>query len=192
MNPVTLAGYVHGIDPIAPQKEDAHRALLAREWFALNGPADAQPLPLPASSDVRTTLLLYIVSLYARSLDGRNYDVNEHPPFNDYVSGVLWEAERVNGDIGVLPPYRPHELPKLKKRFPPRELIGMGPGFCWLPPKLWAEVMPDYRRSRARQKDLEKRAQHPNSPHILDSVKRAAALAESYYGPAKSHAQPEN
>ena len=45
-NPVTGAGYVHGVDPIAEQKEAAYRALLAREWFAINGPADAQPLPV--------------------------------------------------------------------------------------------------------------------------------------------------
>ena len=33
-NPVTGQGYVRGVDPIAPQKEAAYRALLAREWFA--------------------------------------------------------------------------------------------------------------------------------------------------------------
>ena len=152
-NPVTGAHYIHGADPIGPQKMDAYRALLAREWFALNGPTEAQPLPLwcDERKDLKrdSRLLAYIVALYARSLDGRNYDVKEHPTFADYVSGVLWEAERVDGDIGVLPNYRPGELPKLKKRFPPRELAGMGPGFGWLPAKQHAETMASYRGSRS-------------------------------------------
>ncbi len=152
-NPVTGAGYIHGVEPVAPQKEAARRALLAREWFATYGPADAQPLPLwcDQGKDLgpARALLRYIVRLYARSLDCRNYDVTKHPLFADYASGVLWEAERADGIIGKLP-ICPAELPKLKKRFPPRELAGMGPGFCWLPPKLYAETMPDYRREMAR------------------------------------------
>ena len=40
-NPVTGGRFVYGIEPIEPQKEAACRALLAREWFAVNGPADA-------------------------------------------------------------------------------------------------------------------------------------------------------
>ena len=74
----------------------------------------------PANLPSGLGLLAYIVRLYARSLDCRNYDVRGHPPFADYVSGVLWEAERVDGIIGKLRIY-PAELPKLKKRFPPRE-----------------------------------------------------------------------
>jgi hypothetical protein len=45
-NPVTGGGYVHGEDPVEPQKMRARCALLAREWFAEYGPADVQPLPL--------------------------------------------------------------------------------------------------------------------------------------------------
>ena len=37
-NPVTGQYYVRGVDPIAPQKEAAYRALLAREWFAFTAP----------------------------------------------------------------------------------------------------------------------------------------------------------
>jgi hypothetical protein len=43
-NPVTGAAYVQGEDPIKPQKKAARRILLQIEHFALNGPADAQPL----------------------------------------------------------------------------------------------------------------------------------------------------
>jgi hypothetical protein len=46
-NPVTGGRFIYGIEPIEPQKEAAYRALLAREWFALNGPADAPQLPIP-------------------------------------------------------------------------------------------------------------------------------------------------
>ena len=46
VNPVTSGGFVWGIDPIATQKKEAIAALLAREWFAVNGPPDAPLLPL--------------------------------------------------------------------------------------------------------------------------------------------------
>jgi hypothetical protein len=130
--------------------------------------------------------LLYIVALYGRSLEGENYDVNEHPPFADYVSGVLWEAERVDGIIGTLPSY-PTELPELKKRFPPRELPGMGPGFCWLSPEEYPNFMQRYRRNRARQAELNKKVQRmrlapiDESARIPATVRRAEALAESFY-----------
>jgi hypothetical protein len=149
--PVIGGHYVSGSDPIEREKETAVRALLARDWFADNGPPDGPPLPL--SHDEREDmkggrgLLNYIFALYARSLEGRDYDVKEHPSPANYVSGVLWEAERVAGDIGALPAY-PGELAELRKRFPPRKLAGIGPGFCWEPPKLHAQTMASYRRSR--------------------------------------------
>ena len=149
-NPVTGAGYVHGVDPIAEQKEAAYRALLAREWFAINGPADAQPFPVSYQEreDLKGRgLLPHIVAWYARSLEGREYDVKEHPPFADYVSGVLWEAELPVGSFASIPNYPPDELPELKKRFRPRMLKGMGPCLYWLPPKLHAEIMASVRRS---------------------------------------------
>jgi hypothetical protein len=93
-------------------------------------------------------LLYYILALYARSLEGRRYNLEEHPPFSDYASGVLWEAERIDGEIGTLPNYP--ELAELKKRYPPARLAGIGPGFRWQPPKLHAQTMASYRRSRRR------------------------------------------
>jgi hypothetical protein len=153
--PVVGGHYVSGEEPIRlmrEMREKAVRAVLAREYFALNGPPECQPLPL--SYDEREDmkgrgLLNYIGGkLYARSLEGRDYDVKEHPPCSDYISGVLWEAERVDR-IGVLP-NDPGQLADLKKRYPPAKLAGIGPGFCWLPPKLHAQTMASYRRSRAR------------------------------------------
>jgi hypothetical protein len=151
--PVVGGHYVSGEDPIDEMGEKAVRGLLAREWFTINGPPDLSPLPL--SYDEREDmkrgrgLLNYIFALYARSLEGRDYDLKEHPPLFGYVSGVLWEAERVDGEIGTLPDY-PDELAELKKRYSPAMLAGMGPGFCWEPPKLHAQTMASYRRSRRR------------------------------------------
>jgi hypothetical protein len=45
-NPVTGAHYIGKLDPTATQKRDARAALLAREHFALHGPAGAPPLPV--------------------------------------------------------------------------------------------------------------------------------------------------
>ena len=44
--PVLGGSYVPGEDNIKPMKKLARAALLAREWFAIHGPADAPPLPL--------------------------------------------------------------------------------------------------------------------------------------------------
>ena len=142
-NPVTGAHYIHGVDPIGPQKEAARRALLIREWFAIYGPADAQPFPVShrEREDLKGRgLLPHIVAWYARSPD----DVKEHPSFADYARGVLWEAEF---GFLTLPNYPPDKVRKLKKRFPPRMLKGMGPGLCWLPPKLHREIMASVRQS---------------------------------------------
>jgi hypothetical protein len=46
INPITAGGFVKGLDPIAEQKVDAVVALLAQEWFEVNGPPDAPLLPL--------------------------------------------------------------------------------------------------------------------------------------------------
>ena len=132
------------------QKDEACCALLAREWFKFNGPADAQPFPI--SYDERealkgTGLLPHIVAWYARSLEGRDYDWDEHPPFADYVSGVLWEAELKNGSFVNLPNYPPEQLRELKMRFPPRMLKGMSAGAMWLPPKQHRKAMASLRRS---------------------------------------------
>jgi hypothetical protein len=159
--PIFGGSYVRGVDPIDGVKEMAFRALLAREHFACNCPPDVAPLPL--SDGERDTLkghgpLPYILSLFSASLDRRNYDLNEHPPFADYVSGVLWGAERPDGDIVTLPQlFRDEQLAELKKRFPPRRLPGLGVGFCWKPPKLRAEEIAKYRRNRARHARIKSR-----------------------------------
>ena len=196
-NPVTGQDYVRGADQIAPEKEAAYRALLAREWFAFTAPPDATPLPINVydREDWKRTgrLLDYIIALYARSLDGR-YDVKEHPTFADYVSGVPWESEHVQGG-GSLPIY-PDELPRLKKRFPPRELEGMESGFCWCPPKRKKQAKKSGRLNQARYDEIKRQQlKHAKSINtqathttpidelmrIPEAVRRAAALANSFY-----------
>ena len=147
--PIVGGHYVSGFDPIKRMKKTAVRALVARDRFADNGPPDAQSLPLSYDERERLKghgLLNYIVALYARSLEGRDYDLQAHPSFSDYAGGVLWEAER--GEIGTLP--YSDELAELKKRYPPAMLAGIGPGFYWQSPKLHAQSMASFRRNRRR------------------------------------------
>jgi hypothetical protein len=182
-NPVTRAGYIHGEDPIEPQKEEARRALFNREWFAMYGPGDLQPLPIsPEEWDPLRgrDLLHYVFALYARSLDGK--DPREHPTFEDYASGVLWEAEHGSGRIPG-----GDQREELKKRFPPRKLAGMGPGLSWLPPELYKEWRADCRRRSKRAalvRKLTKQSDKKSMSHdsftdesviIPESVRRAAA-----------------
>jgi len=133
-NPVTGAGYLHGEDPIEPQKRVARRALLAREWFALNGPADAQPLPL-AERDIaerkyarggKLPSLNYIVALFAYSLRDNDWDINSHPNFDDYARGLLLSEEL---------PTNIFDFEELHTRYKPRLLPGLDLYWgSWEPP----------------------------------------------------------
>jgi hypothetical protein len=104
------------------------KAKLAREAFALNGPPDAPPLPIGYNEREHTKGLGWlgkIVGLYARSLENRKYDLQEHPSFDDYARGVM--ASEHNGLTEM------KEDEQLKKRFSPRQLKGLGPGLYWEP-----------------------------------------------------------
>jgi hypothetical protein len=115
----------------------ACKALAARDWFAINGPPDAPPLPL--SYDEREELkhggLDHIVAWYARSLAALDFDVDKHPSFHDYACGAL-----ASGRI----PWREDAL---EKRFSPRMLDGLGSGLYWAPEQPQREAV---RRARAR------------------------------------------
>jgi hypothetical protein len=155
--PVLGGHYVPGLDRTVRMKEKARRALAAREWFAVHGPADAPRLPLSYNEreDLKLKIggLSTIVALYARSLDGRNYDVKEHPSFEDYACGIM--ASEFNG----YPNMRENE--QLRDRFPPRVLPGLSPGLCWQPPEEHARTMESYRRSTARWDEPSKTAARP-------------------------------
>ena len=149
--PVVGGYYVPGEDEERPLKKKACAALAAIELFAENGPADAQPLPVPYHEEIRPGHYEEIIRMYSCSLSGRGYDIKEHPSFSDYVSGVLWEM-KVGGFAAR--PCHPNDvlaLEALEKRFPPRMLEGMGPSCMWEPPELHAKTMEQLRRSRARK-----------------------------------------
>jgi hypothetical protein len=142
-NPVIGGGFVWGVDPIGEQKEAAVTALRAREWFAVNGPPDAPPLPL-SHNDVedyrRARGLTGLVGFYARSLARLGHDVRRHPSFDDFGRGLMaidtgaWGIEKDEN---------------LKRRFPPRPLPGMTSGAYWAPAKEQEEPMASYRRERS-------------------------------------------
>jgi hypothetical protein len=126
-NPITDGGFVKGLDPIATQKKEAIAALLAREWFAINGPHDAPPLPLYDVDSYRDARgLKGVVGFYARSLSRQEYDVCNHPSFDDFARGLMaLAAER--GLWGL------ENDETLMRRFPPRPLVGMMPSAYWDP-----------------------------------------------------------
>jgi hypothetical protein len=141
-NPVHGGWFVHGEDPIAPQKRKARRALLAREWFYEFGPHDVPPLPLShwEIDDMRyKNPFDHLIASFAVSLRRQDYDVNIHPSFEDYASSVL------------VSDYAPDFLKNdedLCKRYPPRAFCTIGRGLCWEPP----EVNESNRRIIARRK----------------------------------------
>jgi hypothetical protein len=132
--PVVGGSYVVGEDRTKKMGELAVRALLARAWFAENGPPGLPPLPL--SYEEREALkngsITHFLAWYARSLDGLNYDVERHPSFKKYVAGVLYAAEK--GELVDLSFMDPAYVDELKNGFPPRELKGLGSGPSWKPP----------------------------------------------------------
>jgi hypothetical protein len=141
-NPVTGGGFVWGLDPIATQKKEAVALLRARECFAVDGPPDAPPLPLNLADRDRyrdARGLAGIVGFYARSLSRQGYDVQKHPPFDDFARGLmalavekgLWNLEKDEDLI---------------RRFPPRRLEGMTPSAFWAPPEEYERIMASYRR----------------------------------------------
>jgi hypothetical protein len=133
-NPITGGGFVWGLDPIGPQKTYAIGALRAQEWFAVNGPEDAPPFPLSgndAEEYRRARGLKGVVGFYARSLSRQDYDVRNHPSFDDFARGLM----AINtGGWGI------EKDEDLKRRFPPRALEGMTPSAFWAPPEEYKEL----------------------------------------------------
>jgi hypothetical protein len=151
VNPITAGGFVKGLDPIATQKKEAIAALLAREWFAVNGPPDAPPLPLSHADvdDYRNARgLKGVVGFYARSLSrqgyGRKrYDVCKHPSFDDFGRGLMVIAT----EKGL---WQLEEDETLIRRFPPRPLMGMRPSAYWDPREEYEETIARLREERRR------------------------------------------
>ena len=148
-NPVTGGRYVYGGDPIEQQKAEARRALLAREWFAIVGPKDMQPLPisdeeienLKYALDSKQPARNFILSCFGDSLRLNDHDLKSHPSFEAFARGIM--ASEHTPDF-----VKNDEA--LRKRYPPCLLAGFGPALIWEPPAIHAETMACYRRSMAR------------------------------------------
>src|SRR4051812_18939763 len=126
-NPVDGGQFVSGLDPIEPQKRRAERALLAGEWVCSIAPGGVElPLGYREREDMKCggSGVERIVAWFARSLNENGYDVERHPSFNDYARGVLASA--------YAPPFITG-APGLLTRYPPRPLVGLGPGLIWNP-----------------------------------------------------------
>ncbi len=123
-NPVTGYRWLNGADPIGEQIRAAARTLMARDQFVDMAPANAPPLPLsyPEREKLKIGGVPHIVAWFARSLEGHDYDLGVHPPFEPYARGVLAS------------PYAPYFITNdqaLQQSFPPRALKGLGPGLYW-------------------------------------------------------------
>jgi hypothetical protein len=146
-NPVTGGRFLKGEtgeDSIAHQKRDAERALLAQEWFALHGPTNAPALPVAHTGweDMRhdhECALKPLIGFYARSLSFRDWQVQNHPSFEDFARGLLAN----NNGLWDL---RQRVGPAILKRYPPRALAGMAPGGYWAPPNEYAEIVAERTR----------------------------------------------
>ena len=118
---------------------DGRRARAARKWFADYGPPDLQPLPLGYNQreDLKHGGVDHILAWYARSLDCRNYDVLEHPSFDEYARGVMASE--------FVPDFIKND--ETLQSFPPRPLEWLNNAMVWEPP---ARTRKSCRRSRAR------------------------------------------
>jgi hypothetical protein len=130
LNPVTGGWFVLKEDSISAQIKMAYRALLAREWFAKHGPADAPPLLL-SSGDIEDLkygrgALQGIVSRFAYSLRSLKWDFARHPGFEAFARGVLASKKAPQFIL---------EDKALRLRYPPRPLAGLGPYLVWETPE---------------------------------------------------------
>jgi hypothetical protein len=130
---------------IAALKEATRRELLAHEWFAVCGPADAPPFPHEHEIDSYRGArgLIGVVGFFARSLASQDYDLRKHPSFDDFARGLmafaleygLWNLEKDD---------------TLIKRFPPFSLPCMTPSAYWAPPEEYEEIMSSHYRDLRR------------------------------------------
>ena len=151
VNPVTGGRYVPGLDCIKRQKMLATRALEARARFSVDGPLDAQPLPLTyqereefKSAALYPERIHYIVSLFARSLAGLDYNYDKHPGWEEFACGVMASPYLASDYV---------DKAELSRRYPPRELPGLGPGCYWNP-----AYLPPYPNNRSSGRRRDRRA----------------------------------
>jgi hypothetical protein len=129
-NPVTGNTWMPKYDSTTNEIERAHRALVARKAFAIEGPPDCQPLPTNYGEreDLKVGFGLgYLVALFARSLEAGDYRAAGHPLFAEYAAGVL-----ALSDVG---PNFLTDQPSLAQRYPPNRLPGLCEAGYWTNPR---------------------------------------------------------
>jgi hypothetical protein len=130
----------------AKQRQFERQALAAREWFKQHGPPDAPVFPIGYAEreELKMGGLPHIVAWYARSLAARKYNLEEHPSFDEYASGVMASEKHAPGFI------RDNE--EMRRRFPPRPLAWLESGLYWCPPKPEG-AQPEKRSRRSQQRE---------------------------------------
>jgi hypothetical protein len=103
-------------------------ARACRAWFARHGPCWAQPLPLHQLERINffisDSLPLHLVALYARSLQGRDFDYLTHPQLFDYCRAVMADP-RTREYL--------REDPGLRAEFPAKPIAGLDAQGRWRP-----------------------------------------------------------
>ncbi len=128
-NPVTGGRFMRGLDPLGEQLRLAENVLLVRDWFESQRPADAPSFPLTSADRERIKVdgVAYIVSLFARSLAMRDYNIGEHPEFEEYARGVMAATDLIPDCLA--------NDPVLLEQYPPTPLAGLSAGLVWWSPK---------------------------------------------------------
>src|SRR5262245_1106940 len=96
MNPITGEQFIYDRSSIEDEKQAAYRRLLVREYFVLNGPADAPLIPTDerdrGHAKYAAGLLGFITAQFIWSMESQN-DLKVHPPFADFAAGMLWQHD---------------------------------------------------------------------------------------------------
>ncbi|GEM_PF-2021925 len=151
-HPITGGAWVNKLDRISEQIKIAERALMARAHFARMAPPGAPLLPL--SYEDREALkckngLDYLISVYARSLAARGFELQHHPSFETYSRAVL---------ASDMAPAFLRTDQALRRRYPPRASSELGPGLIW--------------KKRPARPKITRRARRisvPNCPKFLEA-----------------------
>jgi hypothetical protein len=139
VNPITGGQFIYGYYSLEQEKHAAYRRLLAREFFASNGPPDAPLMPVDDWERDRAKhlhgLIGFIAAQFAWSMEDQD-DLRVHPSFADFASGMLWLHNNHDRKVGCysLSYFSSEQIAQLKKRFPPQKLEGLS-SFRWRAPK---------------------------------------------------------
>lgn len=114
-----------GHDPIRPHKQRAIRALIAQLRFGAEKSPDMPDMPLDERESGAwrwESARHYLVEAFTRSLRCRDFRLEGHPNFETFARGVM-------ASQGLPVEFR--NDPDLLRRYPPKQLKGLGPGLVF-------------------------------------------------------------